>query len=134
MTRIMEQCIFCKIVKGEIPSYKVYEDGEFLAFLDINPVNPGHVDVITKEHYSYIFDLPDELFSGIFNIGRKLSRPLLSVTQAKRIGMVVEGFGVDHVHLHLIPINNPNELDPHRAKRASPEDLIAMLEALKGKF
>ena len=119
----MENCVFCKIIKGEIPSYKIYEDEKFFAFLDIRPVNPGHMDIIPKEHYGYIFDLPENLYQGIFELAKKISIPLKLATGAKRIGIAVEGFGVDHAHVHLVPLHNSYELDPHRAKKASEEEL-----------
>lgn len=127
----MENCIFCKIIKGEIESYKVFENENFIAFLDINPINPGHLDIVPKQHHGYIFDLPDDLYREIFEIAKKLSLPLQEVTKAKRIGMAVEGFGVDHVHLHLVPINKGNELDPNRAKQATSEELGKMLLMIK---
>lgn len=127
----MEGCIFCKIINGEIESHKVFENENFIAFLDINPVNPGHLDIIPKEHHSYIFDMPEGLYKQLFDIAKKLSLPLQKVTKAKRIGIIVEGFGVDHVHLHLVPINKGNELDPHRAKKATYEELVGMSRLIK---
>lgn len=116
-------CIFCKIKDGELPSHKIYEDKEFLVFLDIYPINPGHLLLIPKKHVDYVFDLQEPLYSKMFKIAKKISKNLKKVMKVKRIGIAVEGFAVPHVHLHLVPINNENELDPHRAKEASPEEL-----------
>ncbi len=118
--------IFCKIVAGEIPSYKVYEDDDFFAFLDINPINLGHTLLIPKEHYEYVFDMPEKLYSDIWIKAKKLAPAIQRATTLKRVGIAVEGFSVPHVHIHLVPINKVAELDPHAQKPASPEDLAAM--------
>ncbi len=127
----MENCIFCKIAKGEIDSAKVYEDDKFFAFLDIKPVNPGHAILIPKEHVDYVFEVDEPLYSEIFKTAKKLSKPVQNAMQSKRIGLVVEGFGVPHIHIHLIPINNANEIDPHRAKKATNEELQEVAEKIK---
>ena len=116
-------CIFCKINRGEIPSHKIYEDKKFLAFLDIHPINPGHLLLIPKKHVDYVFDLEEPLYSEMFKVAKNISKNLKKVMKAKRIGIAVEGFAVPHVHIHLVPINNENELDHHRAKEATPEEL-----------
>jgi len=72
----MEDCLFCKIIKGEIPSYKIWEDENFFAFLDINPINPGHTILVPRKHLDYIFDLEEPLYSEIFRTVKKLSKPL----------------------------------------------------------
>jgi histidine triad (HIT) family protein len=130
----MQDCVFCKIVNGDIVCQKVYEDEKFLAFLDINPVNPGHLDIIPKIHEGYIFNLPAELYGQIFEIAKKIAKPLQQATNCKRVGMVVEGFGVDHVHLHLVPINKGRELDPNRARRATDQELDEMSGLIKSKI
>lgn len=127
----MEGCIFCKIAKGEIDSAKIYEDENYLAFLDSNPVNPGHTLLIPKEHVDHIFGINEPLYSGIFKTAKKLSKPIRNAVKSKRIGMSIEGFGVPHAHIHLIPINNVNEIDPHRAKEAKAEELQEISEKIK---
>lgn len=122
----MIDCVFCKIVRNEVPAFKIFEDGKYLAFLDINPVNPGHLLVILKEHVDNVFDLDEADYSDVFLVCKKLTHPLQQVTKAKRIGLAVEGFGVPHLHIHLIPLNHPNELDPHRAVKGATEDLEKM--------
>jgi len=101
----MENCIFCKIVKGEIPAAKVYEDEKILAFLDINPVNFGHTLVIPKEHYPTFIDLPDELIKEIFTRAKKLIPAIKQAMNADYVVLSVVGVDVPHFHLHLIPRN-----------------------------
>lgn len=119
----MTDCIFCKIAKGEIPSTKLWEDERFFAFLDINPINPGHALVIPKKHEDNVFDLDEETYSGLFLTAKRLSEPIQKAVGSKRVGVIIEGFLVHHAHVHLVPINSGNELDPSRAKKASPEEL-----------
>ncbi len=116
-------CIFCKIVAGEIPAEKIWEDETFLSFLDVNPLNPGHLLVIPKKHTEYLFDMPDTEYSELMIKAKEAAIRMKEKLGPKKVGLVVEGFGVPHVHVHLIPINNPHELNPERAKKAAPEEL-----------
>ena len=127
-------CLFCKIINKEISSFNVWENNKFLAFLDVNPINPGHILLIPKNHQEEIFDLEDSLYSDIFLTAKKLAGPLKGATKARIVGIAVEGLGVSHVHIHLVPINNGNELNPERAKKASEEDLIMMQNILIKSF
>jgi histidine triad (HIT) family protein len=127
----MEDCIFCKIAKGEIDSAKVYEDEKFFAFLDVRPLNPGHTLLVPKKHADYIFELDESLYSELFKTAKKLAKPIRNAVKSKRIGVAIEGFGVPHAHIHLIPINNVNEIDPHRAKAATPEELNEVAEKIR---
>jgi len=119
-------CIFCKMIKNEVDCFKVWENENFLAFLDRMPINPGHILLIPKKHQEEIFDLEDSLYIEIFQIAKKISKPLKLVTKAKRVGIAVEGLGVPHVHIHLVPIYNGNELNPERAKKATEDELKQM--------
>ena len=130
----MEDCLFCKIIKGEIPSYKIWEDRNFFAFLDINPINPGHTILVLKKHLGYIFDLEEPLYSETFKTIKKLSKPLKKATEAKRIALAIEGFTVPHIHIHLVPANRVNDLDPNRARKANPEELSKMAEKIKNEI
>ncbi|MBU0533119.1 HIT family protein [Candidatus Micrarchaeota archaeon] len=130
----MTNCIFCKIKDGEIPSAKVWENENFFAFLDINPVNPGHTLLIPKKHVDYLFELDDGVYHELFKAAKEVSVPLKRAVGAKRIGVVVEGFLVPHVHIHLIPINGPGELDAKRAGKADPNELTAIAERIKDAF
>jgi len=127
----MDDCIFCKIAKGEIDCAKVYEDEKFFAFLDVRPLNPGHTLLIPKKHADYVFEIDEPLYSELFQTAKKLSKPIQNAAKSKRIGISIEGFGVPHAHVHLIPINNVNEIDPNRARKASPEELSSVAGKIK---
>lgn len=127
----MESCIFCQILKGSARAHKIWENENFFAFLDINPVNPGHTMIIPKHHLDYVFDLGEPLYSELFKVAKELSEPIQRAMKASRIGVVIEGFGVSHLHVHLVPINKVNELDPTRAKRATLEELAPIADRIK---
>ena len=99
----MSDCIFCKIVAGEIPSAKVYEDEKFLAFLDINPVNFGHTLLITKEHFENIEKISEELTAEIFGVARKILPKIKKASGSDFVALLVVGVEVPHFHIHLIP-------------------------------
>lgn len=127
----MSDCIFCRIVKGEIPSYKIYEDDKFYAFLDINPWTKGHTLIIPKKHHDYLFDYNNKDYIEIWLKTKMLSQKILKATGAKKIGVAVEGFEVRHIHIHLIPMNDFGEFDPCKKKPATKEELQEMQEKLK---
>ena len=122
----MKDCLFCKITNHEIPSHKIWDDSNHHAFLDINPINPGHTLVVPKNHTDYIFDIEDTELSSLFIASKKVAAKLKEKLSCERVGVIVEGFAVPHAHVHLIPINEGNELNPHNAKPASQEKLEAM--------
>lgn len=106
----MEECIFCKIIKGEIPSFKIWEDDDFLAILDINPNTKGMTLVLTKEHYnSYAFEMPDEIYQKFLLATKKVAKILEKGLNVKRVAMVMEGMGVDHAHIKLYPLHGLEE-------------------------
>ncbi len=127
-------CLFCEIANKKIASFKVWENEDFLAFLDIAPINPGHVLLIPKKHTKDVFSLSDDVYDKIFQIAKKIVKPLKKATLAKKIGLVVEGFGVPHAHIHLVPTYKGNELNPERAKKASSADLKKMQKILLNSF
>lgn len=102
--------IFTKIVKGEIPCYKVAEDEQFLAFLDVNPNAIGHTLCIPKQEVDKLFDLEDELYLGLMRFAKKVAVALEKTVPCERIGMAVIGLEVAHAHVHLIPIHEMNEM------------------------
>tara|TARA_B100001057_G_scaffold85986_1_gene81877 strand:+ start:2347 stop:2739 length:393 start_codon:yes stop_codon:yes gene_type:complete len=103
--------IFTKIVKGEIPSYKVYEDKNFLAFLDINPLKKGHTLVIPKKEVDYIFDIDSKEYQNLWNTAKKIALGMKKVIECNRISIVVMGLEVPHAHIHLIPLNTMQDID-----------------------
>jgi len=98
--------IFSKIANNEIPSYKVAEDEKFLAFLDISPVTKGHTLVIPKKEIDYLFDLDDELYTGLHLFAKKVAKGIKKAVNCKKVGVLVLGLEVPHAHLHLIPMQN----------------------------
>ena len=102
----MADCIFCKIVKGEIPSYKIYEDNQFLAFLDIFPKTEGHTIVIPKTHVHWVWDYPD--LGKYFEVVGRIARHLRQVSKEKTVRCLVFGFDVPHAHVHLMPGKTDN--------------------------
>ncbi|KKQ57538.1 MAG: Histidine triad (HIT) protein [Parcubacteria group bacterium GW2011_GWA2_38_13] len=96
-------CIFCKIVSGEIPCAKVYEDEKILAFLDIKPVNLGHVLVIPKEHYANMLETPHDIIAGIFQKSKELMISIKTAMSADFVVLSVVGIDVPHFHIHLLP-------------------------------
>lgn len=115
--------IFTKIANGEIPSYKVAEDDKYYAFLDINPVARGHTLVIPKREEDYIFDLTDEELSGLMLFAKKVARSLKENIDCKRVAVMVIGLEVPHAHIHLIPINNEDEVNLRNKLSISPDEL-----------
>ena len=121
-----EFCVFCEIVAGRIPSHKVWESRDFIAFLDIKPIRPGHVLLVPRKHHDSLFDLPAALYERAFRTARTLAAPLGKHLGVPRVGIVVEGFGVAHAHIHLVPISEAGQLNPALASEASAEDLQRM--------
>lgn len=103
--------VFSKIVAGEIPCYKVAEDENFLAFLDINPLVEGHTLVIPKKEVDYIFDLDSDTYSGLMVFARKVAKAIKSTIDCKRVGVAVLGMEVPHAHIHLIPLRKESDLN-----------------------
>ncbi len=124
--------IFSKIVAGEIPAYKVAETNDYLAFLDISPLAEGHVLVIPKQEVDYIFDLDDELYTGLQIFAKIVAKGLGKAIPCKRIGVAVIGLEVPHAHIHLVPMNSVSDLNFARPKLSfSPEQLQATAEKIR---
>lgn len=108
--------IFSRIIAGEIPSYKVAEDDNYYAFLDINPLAEGHTLVVPKKEVDYIFDLDDQTLSGMMVFAKQVARRIKAMTGCRKVAVVVLGLEVAHAHIHLIPINSEEDVDFHREK------------------
>lgn len=107
----MEETVFTKIVKGEIPCYKIAENDKFFAFLDISPIAKGHTLVITKMQNDYIFDLPDDMLGEMMIFAKKIAAGIKKAIPCNRIGVAVIGIDVPHNHIHLVPINGVGDLN-----------------------
>jgi len=124
--------IFTKIINGEIPSYKVAEDDNFYAFLDINPLAKGHTLVVPKKEVDYMFDLDDETLGGLHIFAKKIAKAIEKAVPCKRIGTTVIGLEVPHAHLHLIPINGINDMNFEKPKlKFTDEEFKQILADIK---
>ena len=119
--------VFSKIVAGEIPSYKVAEDENYYAFLDISPVAKGHTLVIPKHEVNYIFDLDSEEYAGLWQFARRVAKAMKQVLPCQRIGVAVMGLEVPHAHIHLVPINKESDMNLFKAKLSLPADEMAAI-------
>lgn len=126
-------CIFCKIAKDEIPSYKVWEDENYLAMLDIHPVKKGHTLLIPKKHEPYVFGMENSDLQEIMLKAKLVSEILKRAFNPKseKIGLIAYGLDVDHTHLHLIPLDKPGDLSFSNAKSAPKKDLEETLNRIK---
>lgn len=124
--------IFSRIIAGEIPSHKIAEDEKYYAFLDIMPLAPGHVLVVPKKEVDYVFDLDDELLSGILPFAKRIAAAMESVIPCERIGISVIGLEVPHAHLHLIPLRTMDDINFSRPKlKMSNEELAQIAENIR---
>ena len=117
--------VFSKIVKGEIPSYKIAEDDKFYAFFDINPVAVGHTLVIPKREEDYIFDLTDEELAEMMVFAKKVAAAMKKAFPCRKIGVAVLGLEVPHAHIHLVPLQGEGDMDFKREKpHPTPEQFL----------
>jgi histidine triad (HIT) family protein len=121
--------IFTRIINGEIPCYKVAEDENFIAFLDINPVAEGHTLIVPKIEQDYIFDLDDATLAGMMAFAKKVAAKIKSVTECKRVAIAVLGMEVPHAHMHLIPMNCEGDIDFKKPKKELTSEQFAELTA-----
>jgi histidine triad (HIT) family protein len=122
--------LFTKIVKGEVPAYKIAEDSQFLAFLDINPNARGHVLCIPKKEVDYIFDLEEEVYQELMRFSRKVALALKKTVDCKRVGMAVVGLEVPHAHVHLIPLNSMSDMDFSNSVKMEDEEFKRLAESI----
>lgn len=126
--------IFTKIINGEIPSYKVAEDAHYYAFLDIRPLQRGHVLVVPKVEVDYIFDLDDATLSGLMLFSKRVAKAIEKVIPCERIGVAVIGLEVPHCHVHLSPINSVRDLDFSNVKDIPAEEMQEIAKAISAQF
>ena len=123
--------IFTKIIKGEIPCYKIAEDADFLAFLDVNPNAKGHTLCVPKQEIDKVFDLEDELYLGLMQFSKKVAVALKKTIPCNRIGMAVIGLEVPHAHVHLIPLNEMDEMRFKNKVSMNKEEFEALARQIK---
>lgn len=123
--------IFSRIIAGEIPSYKIAEDEDFYAFLDINPLTKGHTLVVPRKEVDYLFDLDDDTLSAMMLFAKRVAAKIKQETACVKVAMVVLGLEVPHAHIHLIPMNSEKDVDFHREKlRLTTEEFLEIARKL----
>jgi histidine triad (HIT) family protein len=123
--------IFTKIVNGEIPCYKIAEDANFLAFLDVNPNAKGHTLCIPKQEIDQLFEIDDELYLGLMQFSKKIATALQKTVTCKRIGMAAIGLEVPHAHIHLIPLNEMDEMRFQNKVTMTKEEFDALAKQIQ---
>lgn len=127
--------IFSKIVAGEIPSYKIAENDDFFAFLDINPVAKGHTLVIPKKEVDYIFDIEDDELGKMMIFAKKIAKAMKAAMPCTKIGVTVIGLEVPHAHIHLIPITKESDMSFSKGKLSlSPEELADIADSIRNQL
>ena len=126
--------IFTKIVSGEIPSYKIAEDENYLAFLDINPNTKGHTLVIPKKEINKLFDLDKLGYATLMDFSYRVAKALEKTVSCKRIGMSVIGLEVPHVHVHLIPINTMNDMRFEEKEQLTNDEFVSLAKEISRNF
>ncbi|MDE2363220.1 MAG: HIT family protein [Hyphomicrobiales bacterium] len=132
----MQGCLFCAIAHGDVPSHRVCETDELVAFLDIQPLRPGHALIVPRAHHDYFDDLPERLAADIVVLGQKLGRAMKQIYAAPRVAFAFMGFDVPHAHAHVVPVFDKTDITSRRAiveekitfrapPRASEEELAA---------
>ena len=127
--------IFSKIVSGEIPCYKIAENDNFLAFLDVFPLVHGHILVIPKKETDYIFDIEDQDLGEMMSFAKTVAKAQEAAVTCKRIGIAVIGLEVPHAHIHLVPLNEIGDINFAKPKMSpTPEELTEMAKKVRSKF
>ncbi len=124
--------IFSRIISGEIPCYKIAEDEDFFAFLDINPLTKGHTLVVPKKETDYIFDIGDDLLAGMMVFSKHVALAIEKAVPCKRVGIAVLGLEVPHAHIHLIPIHNLGDINFGKPKlKLTPGEFTEIAEKIR---
>jgi histidine triad (HIT) family protein len=126
--------IFSRIIAGEIPAHRLREDDRFLAFLDVRPIRPGHTLVIPKQEIDELFDLPADLLGDLFVFAQPVAAAIKAESGAARVGVAVVGVEVPHAHVHLVPLDGPEDLDFRRAQPADQDELAALAQKLRARI
>jgi histidine triad (HIT) family protein len=123
--------VFTKIIEGELPAYKVYEDEKVISFLALDQINMGHCLVVPKKEVDHFFDIEDELYKHLFLTAKTIAAAIKSVTDCVRVGVAIQGFEVAHTHIHLIPVSKPAEFDFKNQKTRPAEDMEIYQKKIK---
>lgn len=133
----MAPCIFCKIIRGELPSHTIYEDDQVIAFLDIQPLSPGHTLIAPKVHTDHLWDLTSDHYSNLLEKTQEIALHLRNKLSPQRVGLIVEGFDVQHVHCMLVPMNegigsilkSHTPIEPDHSALSALADQLAISES-----
>ena len=129
---MMPDSIFTKIIKGEIPCYKIAEDDRFIAFLDVFPIKKGHTLVVPKAQIDYLFDLDDSLLSDLIVFAKKVAQKMQRAITCERIGVAVIGLEVPHAHIHLVPLDTVGDIDFSQPKiQLSTEEMAEIADSIR---
>jgi len=126
----MSKSIFTKIIEGELPCYKLYEDDHTFSFITLDQIQLGHTLVVPKVEVDHFIDVPEPYYSAVFLVAKKLSKAIHKATGCKRVGTVILGWDVPHFHYHLIPMNGMSDIDFSKAKQRPEQDCKAMQEKI----
>lgn len=126
--------IFTRIINGEIHCYKIAEDDRYIAFLDVNPVAPGHTLCVPKHEVSYLFDLDDDEYTGLQLFAKRVARALGQAMPCKRVGVTVIGLEVPHAHIHLVPLSKEGDMDFHHKTTLPAEEMERIAGAIRAKL
>ena len=128
----MAESIFTKIIKGEIPCYKIAEDDRFIAFLDVFPIKKGHTLVVPKAQIDYLFDLDDRLLSDFMLFTKKVAQKMEKAISCERIGVAVIGLEVPHAHIHLVPLDSVGDIDFGQSKlKLSSQEMAKIADSIR---
>jgi histidine triad (HIT) family protein len=128
---VSSDCVFCRIVAGSLPARRVYEDDAHVAFFPLQHTKPGHTLLVPKRHVDYVFDMDERDYHALWATAKRIAPAIRSTFGSARVGIAVEGFTVPHVHVHLVPINALNDLNPERAETLPDREADALAEALR---
>lgn len=126
--------VFTKIIQGEIPSFKIAEDADFYAFLDINPNAKGHTLVVPKKEVDKLFDLDEETYTKLFAFSRKVAKAIEKAIPSKRVGLSVIGLEVPHVHVHLIPLNDMADIQFNKKEKFTNQEMQEIANQIASKL
>lgn len=126
--------VFTRIIRGELPSYKIFENELVLAFLTIDPIRAGHTLIVPKAEIDHFMDLDDPHYQAVFAAAKPIARAIRSATGCARVGMAVQGFEVPHFHLHLMPLWGVEDFDFRKAKKLPEAEMKAVQEKIVGRL